>query len=207
MKKVVLIAVMTLIMFSHVYAQFTIGPKAGLNISKEVAKIYGSDFSDYKTGINVGIFGKYSICKSFDVQAELMYSQQGYKSDVILMDIGGYQVQNLNKRTDYLNIPLLLRYNLLGRPWIFIEAGPQLGFCMGEHHSFKDDKEIEDALNKHSTYNTVDFSLVGGIGFYLGKGISINARYNHGLTNSDKYDLDLKNRVFQFSLAYNLLQF
>lgn len=207
MKKVFFVTFMLLMIFPQMYAQFTIGPKAGLNISKVYAESFGGgDFSDYKTGFNAGVFGKYALSNSFDIKAELLYSQQGYKSDYILMDYGGNTVYSVNTRKDYLNIPLLLKYNLLGRPWIFFEAGPQIGFCLGQHYS-NNDKDIEDAMNEFSTYKTVDFSLSGGIGFYLGSGITINARYNHGLTDSEKYDAGIKNRVFQFSLAYDLWQF
>lgn len=207
MKKVVLVTVMALIMFSHAYAQFTIGPKAGMNISTMHTGELIGDITEYKTGFNAGAFGKYTINNSFDIQAELLYSQQGYKIDIPLYDIGGnsYVDPDLKVLTHNLNIPILLKYNLLGRPWVFFEAGPQVGFLLKDKFKSKD-KELEDDANKLGMgFKTVDLSIVGGIGFYLGYGVSINARYNHGLTSI--HDFDYKNRVFQFSLAYNLFQF
>lgn len=208
MKKVFFVTFMVLMIFPQTYAQFTIGPKAGLNLST----VYSSkvdDFADYRTGLNAGVFGKYSINNSFDVQVELLYAQLGYKYTVPEYDLGGHAYRNFKMKliTHNLDIPLLVKYNLLGRPWIFFEGGVQLGFFLTDKYS-SNDKEAEREMNKLKTeFNTFDFQLLGGLGFYLGSGFSINARYCHGLTNVIDSDLNLRNRTFQFSLAYNLWQF
>lgn len=208
MKKVIFVTIIALAMSLHTYAQFTIGPKVGLNLSTvHSAKV--DDYADYKPGLNAGVFGKYSINNSFDIQIELLYAQLGYKDNIPTYDYNGSGYENLKlKLTAHnLGVPLLVKYNLLGRPWIFFEGGVLFGFSLSNKYSYNN-KDVEQGINElKPEFNTFDFQLLGGLGFYLGSGFSINARYCHGLTNIIDSDLNLRNRTFQFSLAYNLWQF
>lgn len=201
MKKTIFIIAFFAII-SNVSAQFTIGPKVGLNVSKEH---YGEEHIDedidFRTGLNAGVFGRYEINNRFNLQAELLYSQQGYKIDIPIVDYGGMEILDKCKiMSHYLNIPVLLKYYPIKN--LFIEAGPQIGFCLDSKIS----PEYKDLDKLDVAYNTVDFSLAGGIGVHLGYGLSFNARYNHGFTKTMK-ESEWKNRVIQFSLAYDLFSF
>ena len=112
MKKTMLVIMLFVAVFGRVSAQLTIGPKAGLNISKEYYGIKGVDEDvDFRTGLNAGVFGRYEISDKFDIQAELLYSQQGYKSTVPLADIGGITLtEGYKSLSHYLNVPVLLKY-------------------------------------------------------------------------------------------------
>ncbi|MDR1097247.1 MAG: PorT family protein [Tannerella sp.] len=204
MKRTMLVMMVFIAAFSNVSAQFTAGAKVGLNRTKEYygRKIMDEDI-DFRTGLNAGIYGKYGLSDRFDVQAELLYSQQGYKSSVPLTDVGGTAIVGGYKAlSHYLNVPVLLKYYPFNR--IYIEAGPQVGFCLGYTYS-SGHKEYDEALKTLDTdYNTVDFSLAGGIGLYIGYGLSFNARYIHGFTKTVPHYQDGKNRTIQFSLAYDL---
>ena len=195
-------AIALCIIVNSVSAQFTIGPKVGLNLSNEYSGIKPIDESNnYKTGLNAGIFGKYEINDIFDIQAELLYSQQGFKSDIKLFDYGGTILEDDFKiLSQYLNIPVVLKYYPFKR--FYIEAGPQIGICFNSKIS-PGDIDIKEAFD--TNYNTV-FSLVGGIGVNIGYGLSVNARYNHGFTKTYS-ESDFKSRVIQFSLTYDLWSF
>lgn len=200
MKKTIFI-IAFLAVISHVSAQFTIGPKIGLNISKEHGEKLLDEDVDFRTGFNAGVFGRYEIGNKFDIQAELLYSQQGYKSDLPVIDYGGTKIFNRYKvLSHYLNVPVILKYYPVKN--LFIEAGPQIGFCIDSKIS-PEDKDLEKL---DIPYNTVDFSLAGGIGVYLGQGFSFNARYNHGFTETMEKS-KWKNRVIQLSLTYDLFSF
>ena len=203
MKKIILIIALFISIINIANAQFTIGPKLGLNISKEYVGIEGIDETvDFKNGINAGIFGKYMMSDKFDIQAELLYSQQGYKCNIPLVDYGGIAITDGYKLSShYLNIPLLLKYYPLER--IYIEAGPQAGFCFSTKVSPIENK---DDITLNRDYNTVVFLLVGGVGVDIGYGLSLNARYNHGLTHTLP-NTTWKNRVIQISLLYDLWSF
>jgi len=198
MKKTALI-ISLFIVANSVFAQFTIGPKVGLNISKEYSGVKLTDEGlDFRTGLNLGVFGRYEIGNGFDIQAELLYSQQGSKYNVPIVDVLGTPVDRSGFKTltHYLNIPLLLKYYPIS--CLYIEAGPQVGFCIDKSESLFG--SIDDK------YKTIDFSLAGGIGYNIGSGLSVNARYNYGFTQVIP-DLKLKSRVIQISLAYDLWSF
>ena len=202
MKKIILTIALFISVITISSAQFTIGPKAGLNLSKEYygEKIVDEDIN-FNPGVNAGLFGKYMLNDIFGIQAELLYSQQGFKSNISLMDYDGILISMGYKNlSHYLNIPLVFKYYPLKR--FYIEAGPQVGFCFSSNISPSD--RGDNAPNVD--YNAINFSLVGGLGVYLSDRLSLNARYNHGLTHTFP-DFNYKSRVLQFSLTYDLLDF
>lgn len=203
MKKIILMTAVLIAAVYSVSAQFSIGPKVGLNLSEEHYGVKAIDDDiKFKPGLNAGLFGRYEMNHRFDIQMELLYSQQGYKATIYHLDFDGITLQDGFKvRTHYLNIPLLLKYYPLKR--VYIEAGPQVGFCMNAKF-ISDDDEIGSITI--DDYKKTDFAVAGGVGFYLGYGVSFNARYIHGFIKTLP-DTDFKNRVFQFSLAYDLWNF
>lgn len=204
MKKVMLLIISLILVTIQGSAQFTAGLKAGLNISKiYYDNSFLNDEINFEKGMNVGVFGNYFPNDKFGIQAELLYSQQGYKDNTPLTDVGGIPISNgYDFRSHYLNIPVLLNFYPIKR--IYIEAGPQIDVRLGRRYS-AGEKEWSDALNESDPKRVmVDFSLAAGIGIRLGKGFSVNARYCHGLLTEA---LPYNNRVVQFSIAYDLWSF
>ena len=81
MKKILLF--LFLCIGESLYAQFSIGPKLGLNLFKVSAETSNmNDLFKYKYGGAVGFFAKYKISNRVSMQSELLYSQQGYKENV-----------------------------------------------------------------------------------------------------------------------------
>lgn len=78
-------------------------------------------------------------------------------------------------------------------PGFYVEAGPQLGF------------KISDNL-ENKTFNDLDLSIAGGLGFRGPGGFGIGARYTAGLSKVGDFDAssninpDFKNGVLQLSL-------
>ena len=203
MKKTALIIALFIVVIYSASAQITYGVKVGLNISKQHYGIKPIDEDiDFRAGLNAGFYGKYKINDKFDIQPELLYSQQGYKDNVPLTDIGGYMIRDGYKiLSHYINIPVVLKYYF--HKSFYVEAGPQVGFCFGSRLQHNEDY-IDEVLKMD--FRTLDFSLVGGLGVDFGRGLSVNARYNHGLTGTAP-ESDFKNRVIQVSLSYNLGNF
>ena len=203
MSKTAFIIALFIVVIYNASAQITYGVKVGLNISKEHYGINLIDEDvDFRAGVNAGFFGKYKIKDKIDIQTELLYSQQGYKDNVPLTDVGGYIIRDGYKiLSHYLNIPVVLKYYFYKT--FYVEAGPQVGFCFGSRLQHNED--YIDEIFKMD-YRTADFSLVGGLGVDFGRGLSVNARYNHGLTDTAP-ESDFKNRVIQVSLSYNLWNF
>jgi hypothetical protein len=181
MKKILLLAVVTVLGFTNVNAQkIKFGAKGGLNF----ASISGDNTKaiDVVTSFNFGVLSEIPVSDKFSFQPELMYSGQGY---------------SFNDNTialSYLNIPLMGKYYLT--KGLSVEAGPQIGFLL----SAKNDKtDVKDS------FNTFDFGVNFGLGYKLDNGLNFGARYNAGLTdinNLENSSSKNKNGVFQLSVGY-----
>lgn len=222
MKKLAIISLFAMAVSFTSNAQLTIGAKAGYNTSKiQDSKInihlddgdvfsFDTDFK-YKSGFHVGGVFNYELNRRFDVQAELLYSMQGYKQKVAdLVDFGGntYAEVECKVTTHYLNIPLLLRLkgNPLGSSALFFEFGPQLGIYLGNHYTFEPD-EIYDNSLRIKTIKPVTLSLAGGIGCRYDCGISVSARFTQGITNMMKHIDKSKSHALEISVAYDIVTF
>ncbi|MBS7787623.1 PorT family protein [Flavobacterium sp. CYK-55] len=151
-----------------------IGIRAGVNI----ATVTGKDASgvDPLTSFYAGVFKEFSVVPQlFFIQPELQYSIQGYKAN------------DTNYTLGYLNLPVMARVYFLKT--ISLEAGPQVGY------------KVNDNLENNDNINSFDTSVAGGLGFNFPLGLSLNARYVHGLTKIDK-DADIKHQVIQLGASF-----
>ncbi|RKR09269.1 outer membrane protein with beta-barrel domain [Flavobacterium sp. 90] len=181
MKKILLLAVLTVLGFTNVNAQkIKFGVKGGLNF----ANISGDNTkdADLVTSFNFGVLSEIPISEKFSFQPELMYSGQGY---------------SFNDNTvalSYLNVPLMGKYYLT--KGFSVEAGPQIGFLLAAKN---------EKINVKDSFNTVDFGVNFGLGYKLDNGLNFGVRYNLGLTdinNVDNSSIKNKNSVFQVSVGY-----
>lgn len=181
MKKILALAVLTVLGFTNVNAQkIKFGAKGGLNF----ASISGNNSkgSDVVTSFNFGVLSEIALSEKFSFQPELMYSGQGYSFN------------NNTIALSYLNIPLMGKYYLT--KGLSLEAGPQIGFLF----SAKNDKT--DVKN---SFKTFDFGVNFGLGYKLDNGLNFGARYNLGLSdinNLEGSSSKNKNGVFQISVGY-----
>ena len=181
MKKILLLAVVTVLGFTNVNAQeIKFGAKGGLNF----ASISGDNTKgiDVVTSFNFGVLSEIPISDKFSFQPELMYSGQGYGSNDNTIALS------------YLNIPLMGKYYLT--KGLSLEAGPQIGFLLSAKNEKTDVKD---------SFNTFDFGVNFGLGYKLDNGLNFGARYNLGLTNINNLDnssIENKNGVFQISVGY-----
>lgn len=183
-------------------AQLAIGIKAGPNFATIDTKSSASENYKNRTGFHGGAFVLIKAAK-IGVQPEIIFSQQGSKVKI--------NSENFESNFSYVNIPIMLKlYTVAG---INIQAGPQFGFVTNA------EAPIEDQLNPGSykvqdvkdKMKSSDFTVALGLGWDLPFGLTIDARYNLGL--SKIYDKaptttteDAKNQVFQLSLGYKLIK-
>jgi hypothetical protein len=165
----------------------SIGLKAGANISN----FTGGDFSDVKKKALVGFYGgaylNLWIGKNLSIQPEALISTQGVKIE------DGSTSENY--KLTYLSVPVMLKYRADGG--FYIEAGPQVGFKLGE--SSPSDEDFAKNL---------DLSIGAGLGFQSASGFGIGARYLAGISKvGDFEDADgpnFKNSVIQIGVSYTL---
>jgi hypothetical protein len=168
---VVLIATVT-------QAQFSFGPKAGINISKEKysnTAVYSTGSHSFFTG---GAFANYLFKKHIATELGVYYSAEGteenYKSNGTTVS-GVVTIKRIN-------IPLLFQYH--SAVGVYFETGPQIGLMVsakGEYTNGQFDF-------KKYTQSTL-MSWCVGAGYKLSKalaGLGINASYAAGLSRIDK---------------------
>ena len=159
MRKILLV-VATVMCMGGAFAQLSMGPKLGLNVSSLTG-----DGSNFRAGMNVGIFANYRINKLLAIQPEFYYSMQGAGFDDIPVLT---KTLESNYTSHYLNIPVLLKIY----PWagLNVHFGPQFGFCVDDEYKAKlAGKEISSKDLEPYGYGykakTFDFSLALGVGY------------------------------------------
>lgn len=186
--------------FSQV--QLAVGVKGGPNFAKINTDASAMENYKSRTGFHGGAFVLIKATK-IGIQPEVIFSQQGSKVEV--------NSQDLESSFSYVNIPIMLKlYTVAG---INIQAGPQFGFVNSA------EAPVFDEINQQWTVQDVknraknsDVTIGLGLGWDLPFGLTIDARYNLGL--SKIYDQapsqqteDAKNQVIQVSVGYKLFKF
>ena len=186
--------VLALILLAHAsFAQFSIGVKAGANITK----VDGRSFSDeFRYGYHLGGFATIPVGGRFAIQPEVLLNQLQSRTGTEFRNI--YQTAfdgNTSVKLNYLSVPVLLNYKL-GK-LLSLQAGPQFGVLL--------DKNKNLLENGKEAFDRGDFSMLGGAQISLGK-LRLNGRYFVGLNNINDIDNQdqWKNQGFQLSVGLGL---
>ncbi|WP_430409435.1 porin family protein [Kordia sp.] len=156
------------------------GFKAGINLSNYNATNLDDiqdGFNDTRIGAVFGFLVDMHVTGKLRFQPEFLYSAQGSKEKEL--------------RADYLQIPLMLKFELTN--FLNIQAGPQVGFKV---HEFED------------SFKNFDYAVNAGIGLNILEDVSVEARYSLGL--ADMFDeqrapnIEGKNAVIQIGVTYRL---
>jgi opacity protein-like surface antigen len=183
--------------------QFAVGLKAGPNFAKINTDASAGENYKNRTGFHGGAFVLIKATK-IGVQPEIIFSQQGSKVQI--------NSENFESNFSYVNIPIILKlYTVAG---INIHAGPQFGFIT------KAEAPIEDQLSPDGytvrdvkdKMKTSDITAALGLGWDLPFGLTIDARYNIGLSKifkdapNTQQTTDAKNQVIQLSVGYKFVK-
>ncbi len=176
---------------------FHLGIKGGANLNK----VTGQSFKEsYELGYQVGAFTEIDFNKNIGIQPELLFSQSNPKIATGFHDI--YQnidnaVMNDQVQLNYLNIPILLRVNALGK-LLTLNVGPQFSVLMSSSQSLLE--------NGGDAFKKGDFSMVAGAQVNLGT-LRVYGRYNIGLNNINDIDNkdEWKSQQLQLGLGIRIL--
>ena len=169
------------------------GIKGGVNF----ATVSGDDFDspDSRTSFHVGLLAEFPLTEMFSLQAEALYSGQGFESDLDGEIFGGEG--KVEYQLDYINVPVLAKVYILDG--LSIEAGPQFGFKVNEEidaNANADDGDLN--LDEAEDF---DFGVAAGITFETPMGLFATGRYTQGFTDIVN-NRDVKNSVFQIGVGY-----
>ena len=185
-----------LIFSSAAMAQFNIGVKGGVNISKVDDKAFRDEFT---YGYHLGGFAEVGLGKRLKIQPEVLWNQLNTRADTAFrniysnaLDFSNYKDVKLN----YLSIPILLNYKLLGN-FLSLQAGPQFGVLINQ------DKNL--LQNGGEAFKSGDFSMLAGVQLKL-SAFRVTGRYAIGLKNINDIDNQdqWKSQGFQLSLGLAL---
>ena len=197
--KILIVALASVFFFNRAQGQvqFSLGLKAGANFASIQVKDAKATW-DNKTGFHGGAFALFKFTM-FAVQSEIIFSQQG--STVT------YNSQDYKANFSYVNVPIIAKLYLPGG--LNFQLGPQFGFLTGAQSDYDPISGTPGDTDLKDYYKNSDVSLGMGIGWDLPMKLTIDARYNLGLTDiDDNGSLEAtKNQVFQLSVGYKLFKF
>ena len=184
-----------LIFSSAAMAQFNIGVKGGVNISKVDDKAFRDEFT---YGYHLGGFAEVGLGKRLKIQPEVLWNQLNTRADTAFRNIYSNALDFSNYRDvklNYLSIPVLLSYKL-GNV-LYLQAGPQFGILLNQ------DKTLLE--NGKEAFSKGDFSMLGGVQLNVSK-LRLSGRYFVGLNNISEIDDNSKwkNQGFQLSAGFAL---
>ncbi|TDE14869.1 porin family protein [Dyadobacter psychrotolerans] len=185
MKKLTIVSLMLLCSTFAFSQSFSIGPKAGINISNYTG---GDIEADALVGYHLGAVINYGFGNVFSIQPEVLFSTQGAK------------VNNAGRKDDfkvnYVTVPVMLKFKTNGG--FYVEVGPQVGF--------RTSSDLGDQSINNFAKN-LDLSAGAGIGFQSKIGLGAGVRYIAGLSKvgdftGQSFDPDFKNSVIQASIFW-----
>jgi Outer membrane protein beta-barrel domain len=176
-------------------AQFHLGIKGGVNITKVQGKAFRDEF---RYGYHLGGFAEIGLGGKLSIQPEVLFNQYQTRADSSFSDVyqNSVHISNYqNVKLNYLSIPLLLNYKL--GSLLSLQLGPQYGILMDQSKNL--------VQNGKEAFKNGDFSMVGGAQIHISK-IRLQGRYFVGLNNiSDIGDQNKwTNQGFQLSLGLAL---
>jgi hypothetical protein len=199
MKKVLLSAVIIL-MASATFAQFTIGPKVGLTMSKLKTNI--PDITEEtKSGFQFGAFARFG--KKLYVQPELMFVTKGG----IIKDPGLSTKLKFNLST--MQIPVMVGFKLLNLKVVNLRVmgGPALSFVTNKEVTISS-SSVNQAFEGENIKDAIWSAQLGvGVDVLM---FTLDVRYEWGLNNiydppsgADNYDM--KSNLWNISLGWMIL--
>ncbi len=165
--------------------------RAGFKFGGNYANITGDlENTDARVRMHLGAVIEFPVTSNFFVQAEVLYSAQGYT-------VEENNVEN-DISLNYLTLPIIAKYYFV--PKFSFETGPRFATLANESNSIGD--ESDEFFN---TYNDFDFGWVFGAGFKAESGLFFQLHYTLGISNilnSDVTDISSNNSIAQISVGY-----
>lgn len=197
MKQLFFLCYLVLIsMYSYGQARVELGLKGGLNVtnlSSDADATYSS-----RSGFHAGAYGLVKVA-NIGIQPELLYSQQGTEVDYAQF------TNSLEQDFTYLNIPVMLKFYLLGG--LNLQAGPQFGLLLSvDGTTYDEDNPSQPQQLSRDSFEKSDVSAALGAGWDAPFGLNFTIRYVLGLSDISQRNMEAKNRTFQISAGFKLFR-
>lgn len=168
-------------------AGINFGVKGGISLANisSVPETFAGYKWETKRGLAGGAFLEIGLPGPFSLQPEVLYVQKGAKISVAEGEVVGTFKANL----DYIEIPLLLKFNLFsgGLTVPSIYAGPFYGFNTKAEFVFSSPGYPDQKEDIKDDIKDSEYGLTFGLGLTQKLGIvkiTLDARYDLGLSNN-----------------------
>jgi len=186
MKKILLLAICFLASTASFAQEFYGGPQAAFSITN-----MASAESNDKAGYQIGGFIGYEFGNVFGLELQAFYSNQGGANTT--WD-PYYKMVDHKLNLNYINVPLLGKFHIAKGFTGFV--GPQVGFLCGANYKYNG-----NAVDIMELCNTVDWSIMMGLGYQFDFGLRVVADYSLGVNRIFK-DTSAQNRVFSIKAGW-----
>ena len=172
MKKVFIIGLCVIAMFSQANAQTKFSVQGGLNLMQMKASAMGLSFEfDSDAALNLGVIADFKGTDNFNLRSGLLYNGN---SSSLTFDGAKSKIT-----VNYLSLPLLGRVKV--SEGLYAIAGPQINFLLSAKSRY--DGETSD--DKESI-NSSSFSGLFGAEYQLSDKFRLGINYTAGLSNLAK---------------------
>ena len=167
------------------------GVKAGINLSDYTGRGYVNfEPTDSRTSYHVGLLAELFLSPRWNVQPELLYSEQGY-----ILSSNSNSSDELEIDLNYFQLPVLAEFGVA--KGFYLQGGPQLSYLLN-----KDSLPGDGANGIVFNYNSFDFSLVFGAEYRF-ENFFIFGRYNAGITRIvNSSEVQTHNRAIHAGLGF-----
>lgn len=184
------------------------GPHLGLKVGANLSNFHDNEVTDdnARFGFNVGVMGRTSADQAIGLQAELLYTTLGNRTDY--SGFFGLVDQSVDFNLNYLQLPVMVSFRFAEGAFE-VQAGGYAAFLLNAKVSTDGDLGDGEDDVETDNFNNMDLGLVGGLAFNAGP-VQVGIRYNYGLTkisDSDAADVllgDAKNSCAQLYLAVGM---
>lgn len=207
MKRILLIAALTLFAYSS-YAQFfTLGPKVGISSStvRVADDVQGIASGDSEVGFHAGLFTRISIL-GFYVQPEALFTSA--RGNIVLQDNISGNAESVQELTyNKIDVPVMLGFKI--GPLFRVNAGPTFSFILNDDIRNGAGAAIDQIEQE---YNSANVGYQVGVGLDISR-LIIDLKYENNLNAlgesvniaGTSFPTDLRNQLIQLSLGFKLL--
>lgn len=193
MKKVFIIGLCVIAMFSQANAQTKISVQGGLNLMQMKASAMGLSIEfDSDAALNLGVIADFKGTDNFNLRSGLLYN--GNSSSLTLL--GEKQKTTVN----YLSLPLLGRFKV--SEGLYAIAGPQINFLLSAKNRYDGETMDEKEALKSSS-----FSGLFGAEYQFSDKFRLGINYSAGLSNIAKqrlFDTDDVGKIIFNGFNFNI---
>ncbi|HET6995635.1 MAG TPA: porin family protein, partial [Chitinophagaceae bacterium] len=171
--------------------KFAVGYEKGLSLVSMHGNLILDELQKTKLSFTIGVFFQYNINANLALRTNLSFERKGFSFGKRAGhdSIGNPATIKSHVRFDYLCLPLLARASFGKKYRFFINAGPYIGYLIGQADVTQTNNDPKVIRKNIAYFDKADLGLSGGAGVEIPLKryvLSFEIRDNFGLSNISK---------------------